>query len=63
MADITVKFLGDAYTFPEELKQYIIYCNEFEKINEKLQKELIFTMKKKPYDGEEGKSDAMGDIE
>ena len=36
MAEITVKFLGGNYTFPEELKQYIIYCGEFEKISDRL---------------------------
>ena len=61
MSDIMVRFLNESYTFPEELKQYVIYCNEFEKINNRLQKELICTMKKKPYD--QGGSDAMGDIE
>ena len=49
MSDIMVRFLNESYTFPEELKQYVIYCNEFEKINNRLQKELICTMKKKPY--------------
>jgi hypothetical protein len=48
MSDIMVRFLNESYTFPEELKQYVIYCNEFEKINNRLQKELICTMKKKP---------------
>ena len=56
MSDIMVRFLNESYTFPEELKQYVIYCNEFEKINNRLQKELICTMKKKPYD--QGGSDA-----
>lgn len=32
MSDIMVRFLNESYTFPEELKQYVIYCNEFEKL-------------------------------
>lgn len=62
MADITVRFLGEDYTFPKELKEYIVYCSEFEKINEKLQKELVCTMKKKLYT-EDGPFEVMRDIE
>ena len=50
MSDIMVRFLNESYTFPEELKQYVIYCNEFEKLIIDYKKELICTMKKKPYD-------------
>lgn len=61
MAEITVKFLGSDYTFPEELKQYVVYCNEFEKINDALSKALLTTMKR-PYilDGEPSQA---GDVE
>lgn len=45
MAEVTVKFLGCDYTFPEELKQYVVYCSEFEKINDALSKALLTTMK------------------
>ena len=45
MAEVTVKFLGSDYTFPEELKQYVVYCSEFEKINDELSKALLATMK------------------
>ena len=45
MAEITVKFLGSNFTFPEELKQYIIYCSEFEKISDRLSQALLKTMK------------------
>lgn len=46
--DIDVTFLGENYFFPQELEQYVIYCNEFEKINDRLMKILLSTMKKKP---------------
>lgn len=45
MAEIKVKFLGNDYLFPEELKQYIGYCNEFEKISDRLSQALLSTMK------------------
>ncbi|MFT4006481.1 MAG: hypothetical protein QM683_12955 [Lacrimispora sp.] len=62
MADITVRFLGEDYTFPQELKEYVVYCNEFEKINDKLQKELVRIMKKKLYE-DGGPFGVMHDIE
>lgn len=33
---IEVSFLGENYQFPKELAQYVLYCNEFEKINDRL---------------------------
>lgn len=63
MADITVKFLGEEYSFPEELREYVVYCNEFEKINDRLSKELLIIMNKKIMADEEGESSAIGDIE
>ena len=62
MSELTVKFLGNEYVFPQELKEYVAYCNEFEKINETLSKALLVTMKKKPV-GENNEPDAAGDIE
>lgn len=61
-AEILVKFLGNDYIFPEELKRYISYCNEFEKINNSLSQALLATMNKKPV-GENGEPDAADDIE
>lgn len=45
---INVTFLGENYSFPGELAQYVIYCNEFEKISDRLMNKLLVTMKKKP---------------
>lgn len=45
---INVTFLGESYSFPGELAQYVIYCNEFEKISDRLMNKLLVTMKKKP---------------
>lgn len=47
---INVVFLGEKYSFPGELAQYVIYCNEFEKISDRLMNKLLATMKKKPMD-------------
>lgn len=43
---IEVSFLGEQYTFPSELAQYVVYSNEFEKINDRLMGHLLATMKK-----------------
>lgn len=61
MADIMVKFLGRDYSFPEELRQYITYCSEFEKINDRLSQALFVTMKKPSL--VEGTNSAAQDIE
>lgn len=53
MADIAVKFLGKEYSFPEELKQYVVYCNEFEKISDTLSNALLVTMKRPSITGDE----------
>ena len=45
---INVTFLGESYSFPGELAQYVTYCNEFEKISDRLMNKLLVTMKKKP---------------
>lgn len=45
---IKVRFLGENYTFPEEVAQYVLYCNKFEQINDRLMDELLKTMKKTP---------------
>ena len=54
---INVVFLGEKYSFPGELAQYVIYCNEFEKISDRLMNKLLATMKKKPMD--EGKEQLL----
>lgn len=46
--EINVTFLGERYSFPGELAQYVTYCNEFEKINDRLMNKLFATMKKAP---------------
>lgn len=45
---INVTFLGESYSFPGELAQYVTYCNEFEKVSDRLMNKLLVTMKKKP---------------
>lgn len=45
---INVVFLGENYSFPGEIAQYVIYCNEFEKISDRLMNKLLVTMKKSP---------------
>lgn len=45
---INVTFLGENYSFPGELAQYVTYCNGFEKISDRLMNKLLVTMKKKP---------------
>lgn len=47
---INVTFLGEKYSFSGELAKYVIYCNEFEKISDRLMNKLLATMKKKPMD-------------
>ena len=49
---IKVHFLGEEYSFPGELAQYAVYCDEFEKVNDRLLNKLLITMKKKPMDGD-----------
>lgn len=63
MADMIVRFLGEEYSFPEELKEYVVYCNEFEKINSRLSQELLAIMKKKILADDENEQTAVGDIE
>ena len=41
---INVVFLGEKYSFPGELAQYVIYCNEFEKISDRLMNKLLATI-------------------
>lgn len=53
MSDIAVKFLGKEYSFPEELKQYVVYCNEFEKISDTLSNALLVTMKRSSIIGDD----------
>lgn len=50
-SNINVIFLGESYSFPGELVQYVTYCNEFEKISDRLMNKLLVTMKKKPMAG------------
>lgn len=45
---INVIFLGQNYSFSGELARYVTYCNEFEKISDRLMNRLLVTMKKKP---------------
>lgn len=45
---INVVFLGENYSFPGEIAQYVIYCNEYEKISDRLMNKLLVTMKKSP---------------
>ena len=56
---INVTFLGESYLFPKELAQYVTYCNEFEKINDRLMNKLLNTMKKSPMTGENCAYDDM----
>ena len=44
---INVTFLGGKLFIPRELVQYVTYCNEFEKISDRLMNKLLVTMKKK----------------
>ncbi len=60
MGELIVKFLGKKYTFPEEVKKYVIYCNKFEQIENRFAQELLITMKK-PIEGVQ--DDQIGDIE
>ncbi len=58
MGDISVKFLGKDYVFPEELREYVSYCNEFEKISNTLSDALLVSMKKKSItDGNDSQAD------
>lgn len=50
---IKASFLGEEYTFPAELAQYVIYGNEFEKMNDRLMGHLLDTMKKSPMLGDD----------
>lgn len=61
MADVTVKFLGENYSFPEELKDYVSYCNEFEKINKRLSQALLVTMNRPTITGDE--TSQAGEVE
>ena len=61
MADVTVKFLGENYSFPEELKDYVSYCNEFEKINKRLSQALLVTMNRPTITG--GETSQAGEVE
>jgi hypothetical protein len=59
---INVNFLGKAYSFPCELGQYVMYCQEFEQINDRLMSKLLCTMKKKPLGTGDDNDDAYTDI-
>ncbi|MBT9775783.1 hypothetical protein GPL15_04560, partial [Clostridium sp. MCC353] len=62
MAEEKVMFLGEEYIFPEELREYINYCNEFEKINNRLSDSLLVTMKM-PILSENDEPDQLGYLE
>lgn len=63
MAEENVMFLGEVYSFPTELREYINYYNNFEKISDRLSDLLITIMKKPKVSGEVGEPDQLSDLE
>lgn len=53
MEDVVVKFLGSDYLFPKELKKYVVFCHEFEKISNRLSQALLVTMSRPTIIGDE----------
>lgn len=51
MADVKVCFLGEEYSVPEELKIFIGFLHDFEKIHSNLMPLLTSQMQKKEYCG------------
>ena len=60
MSEITVSFLGERYTFPQELQEYVVYKNDFEKIDNRLVNVLSNIMKiPSIYEGENTQVDGL----
>lgn len=47
MAEVQVKFLGEEYTLPSELKEFVAYLQQFEKVRERLMQMLTKDMRGK----------------